>query len=109
LSVAEPHTSGPELFPQDTILFVEIVDDIALLLVHPTGERDENKPQRVWQRGHGVKATRGWFVDCLRLQDLKSIRLSKRHLVMASIGFLDNTGSLLRLIDDEKLESISPA
>jgi len=39
---------------------VEIVDDIALLLVHPTGDRDENEPQRVLQRGHGVKATRGW-------------------------------------------------
>jgi len=72
---------------------VEIVDGIALLLVHPTGERDENKPQRVWQRGHGVKATRGWFIDCLRLPDLKSTRLSNRHSVMASIGFLDNTSA----------------
>jgi len=77
LSVGEPHTSGPELFPQDAVLFLEIVDDIALLLVHATGERDENEPQRVGQRGQRVKATRGWFIACLRLPDLKSTRLSR--------------------------------
>src|SRR5207245_1664152 len=77
LSVGEAHTSGPQLFPQDTVLFVEVVDDIALLLAHPTGERDENETQRVWQRRHSVKATRGWFIGCLRLPDLKSNPLSK--------------------------------
>ena len=59
LRVGEPDTSGPELFPQHAVLLLKIIDDIALLLVHPTGERDENKPQRVRHRGHGVKATRG--------------------------------------------------
>jgi hypothetical protein len=44
LRVGEPHTSRPELFPQDTVLFMEVVNDIALLLVHPTGERDQNEP-----------------------------------------------------------------
>jgi hypothetical protein len=59
LKVGEPDTSGPELFPQHAVLFLKIIDDIALLLVHPTGERDENEPQRVRQWGHNVKATRG--------------------------------------------------
>jgi hypothetical protein len=37
LSVGEPQTSGAELLPQDAVLFLKIIDDIALLLVHPTG------------------------------------------------------------------------
>ena len=32
LHVGEPRTSGPELFPQDPVFFLEIVDDLALLL-----------------------------------------------------------------------------
>ena len=53
LSVGEPQPSGPELFPQHAVLLLEIVDDIALLLVHPTGERDENEPQReAWCQGY---------------------------------------------------------
>ena len=59
LRVGESQPSGPELFAEDAVLLLEIVDDVALLLVHPTGERDENEPQRVGQRRHTVKATRG--------------------------------------------------
>jgi hypothetical protein len=43
----EPHAPGPELFPEYAVLFLEIVNDLALLLVHPTGKRDENEPPRV--------------------------------------------------------------
>ena len=59
LIVREAQTSGPELFPQDAVFLLQIVDDIALLLVHPTGERDQDELQRMRQRGHGVQATRG--------------------------------------------------
>ena len=59
LRVGEPQPSEPELFAQDAVLILEVVDDIALLLVHPTGERDEDEPQRVGHRRHTVKATRG--------------------------------------------------
>jgi len=55
LRVGEPQTSGPELFPQEAIFFLEIVDDIALLMVHPTREGDENEPQWVRQRVHGCQ------------------------------------------------------
>jgi hypothetical protein len=61
LRVAEPQTPVAELFAQDAVLFLEIFDDVALLLVHPSGERHEQELQ--WlrrQRQHGVKATRGW-------------------------------------------------
>jgi hypothetical protein len=44
LIVREPQTPGSELFPQGAVLLLEIVDDIALLLVHPTGERDQDEP-----------------------------------------------------------------
>jgi hypothetical protein len=33
LVVGEPQTSGADPFPEDTVLFLKIVDDIALLLV----------------------------------------------------------------------------
>jgi hypothetical protein len=46
LIVREPQTSGAQLFPQGAVLLLEIVDDIALLLVHPTGERDQDEPQQ---------------------------------------------------------------
>jgi hypothetical protein len=55
LRVGEPQPSEPKLLPEHAVLFLEIVDDVALLLVHPTGERDEDEPQRE----HGVKGTRG--------------------------------------------------
>lgn len=52
--------SGPELFPQDAVFLLKIVNDIALPLVHPTGKRDQDEPQRMRQRRHGVQATKGW-------------------------------------------------
>ena len=61
LRVGEAQPSGTDLFPEYAILFLQIVDDVALLLVYPTGERDENESQRK----HCVKATRGWIVGCL--------------------------------------------
>ena len=66
LNVGEPQASGPDLLPEDTVLFLEIVDDIALLLVHPPGERDEHEPQRVREQWHGVKAIRGHQLSDVR-------------------------------------------
>ena len=59
LIVREPQTSGTELFPKGAVLLLEIVDHLALLLVHPTGECDEHEPQRRRQLDHGTQATRG--------------------------------------------------
>src|SRR6266849_7384133 len=58
LIIREPQPPGPELFPQGAVLLLEIIDDIALSLIHPTGERDQNEPQWIRQRGHGAQATR---------------------------------------------------
>jgi hypothetical protein len=38
---------------------LEIVDHLARLLVHPTGECDENELQRSRELDHGTQATRG--------------------------------------------------
>ena len=59
LILREAQPLGPELFPQDDVFLLQIVDDITLLL-HPTGERDQDELQRMRQRGHGVQATRRW-------------------------------------------------
>jgi hypothetical protein len=60
LVVGEAQTPGSELFAQNTVFPLEIVDDIALLLVDPTSERDEKELQRMGQRRHGGQPTRGW-------------------------------------------------
>jgi len=46
LIVREPQSSSAKLFPQGAVLFLKVVDHVALLLVDPTGERDEHEPQR---------------------------------------------------------------
>jgi hypothetical protein len=43
LIVGESHPPGAELLPQHAVLGLEIVDDIALLLMDPAGQRDEEK------------------------------------------------------------------
>ena len=47
LRVREAQTLGRELFPKDAVLFLEIVDDVALLLVDPAGHGDDEELQRV--------------------------------------------------------------
>ena len=60
LIVGEAQAPGSEPFAQDAVLFLEIVDDITLLLVDPTSERDEKELQRMRQRRHDGQPTRGW-------------------------------------------------
>jgi len=53
------------LFPQGAVLLLKIVDRIALLLAHPTGECDEYEQQR---RRHGNMTPRlpkAMVIDCL--------------------------------------------
>ena len=88
LIVGEPQTSGADLFPQGAVLLLDIVDDIALLLVHPTGERDENEPQRRRQRGMVSWLQEARVIGSLA-PDLESSSLPNRHSVLASIGFSD--------------------
>jgi hypothetical protein len=47
LIVGEPQPSGAELFAENAVLLLKMVDGIALLLVQPTGERDQDEPERV--------------------------------------------------------------
>src|SRR5262249_42628889 len=52
LVVGEPGTALTELLSKDAILGLEIVDHLALLLVDPAGQGDEEKPQRVRNWNH---------------------------------------------------------
>jgi hypothetical protein len=52
LVVGEPETARTELLSKDAILGLEIVDDLALLLVDRAGQGDEEKPQRLRNRNH---------------------------------------------------------
>jgi len=59
LLVREPQTSRAKLFPQGPVLFLEIIDNLALVLVHPTGDCDEYELQRKRrQRDHNTQATK---------------------------------------------------
>ena len=68
--------------------FVVLTCDPGAGLIQTCNAERREDDERV--RGHGVKATRGWFIDCLRL-DLKSTLIKNWHSLMASIWFLDNT------------------
>jgi hypothetical protein len=48
LRVGEPQTLRTELFPQDAVLVLQILDDVTLLSVHLPGERNEQELQ--WLR-----------------------------------------------------------
>ena len=52
LGVREPEPAGGDLLAQDPVLFLEIVNDIALLLVDPAGEGDDEKLERPRERTH---------------------------------------------------------
>ncbi len=55
LGVGEP-PAGAELLPEETVLFLEIVDDVALRLVDSAGERDDEKLQGVRKWRHTGRA-----------------------------------------------------
>ena len=59
LVVSEAQATGAELFPQDAVLFLKIVDDVALLLVDPAGERDQDELEWLRQRRHSGQPIRG--------------------------------------------------
>src|SRR5262249_50280524 len=61
LVVGETQAPGAELFAQDTVLFQEIVDDVALLLVEPAGERDQDELQGMRRPRHGGKRIGSWI------------------------------------------------
>ena len=56
LRVREAQTLGRELFPKDAVLFLELVDDVALLLVDPAGHGDDEDLQRVRKLVHTSRA-----------------------------------------------------
>src|SRR5262249_33373718 len=92
LIVGEAQASGSKLLAQDTVLFLQIVDDVALLLVDPTGKRDQDELQRMRQPRHGGQATRTGYHRRLGPPDLTSTLTERPGF--RSIGLLDTTRSL---------------
>ena len=45
--VIEAHSPATELFSKHPILLAEIFNDLQLSVVHPTGNSDQHKPERV--------------------------------------------------------------
>ena len=56
--VGEAQPPRSELFTEDTVLFLKIVDDLALLPVDPTSEGDQDKLQWMRQRRHAGQPIR---------------------------------------------------
>jgi hypothetical protein len=57
LVVGEAQASGSKLLALDAVLVLQIVDDVALLLVDPRRERDQDELRRMRQPRHGGQAT----------------------------------------------------
>src|SRR5215471_8060955 len=47
LMVIEAHSPVPELFSKHPILLAKVVNDLQLAVVHPPGNSDQHKPERV--------------------------------------------------------------
>jgi hypothetical protein len=77
-------------------VLLERIDDFAPL-VHPTGERDENEPQRETTAGHGAR-----LPEALGFDRLAARSTAKRRSVQASIALLDSTGE-----EPQPLEPVS--
>jgi hypothetical protein len=54
LIVMQPQTANPELFVKHPALLAPVVDHLALVLVHPAGEREQDGPERIENWGHLV-------------------------------------------------------
>jgi hypothetical protein len=54
LVIREPQTSIAELFPKDTVLPAQVLDHLKLALIHPSGKRDQEKPERIEDCRHVV-------------------------------------------------------
>ena len=52
LGVGEPEPARAELFPQDAILLLEIVDHITLLLIDPARDRHDEELEGLGKRRH---------------------------------------------------------
>jgi len=58
LVIVQAQPSVAELFPKNSVLFLEVVDDILLLLVQPAREGNHQQSKRIQSRAHRVSVTR---------------------------------------------------
>jgi hypothetical protein len=69
LIVREAQTPGPKLFPQHAIFLLQIGDDIALLLVHPTGEATRTNCSGCDSEGMASRLPEAGFMKSLGPRD----------------------------------------
>src|SRR5262249_23740359 len=77
LIIGKTHAALADLLPHHTIFFNEIFDDLLRPLIHPTGDRDDEKGKWIQTRLHSGRLPRS---------ELSSSRPS-------TIEFLDSTGT----------------
>ena len=89
LGVGEPETARTELLAEDAILFLEIVNDVTLLLVDPARDGHDEELQHLGNRRHTGRAEqRLSAVTNVATRRASSVESARRT---ASIGFLDST------------------
>ncbi|MBA3976491.1 MAG: hypothetical protein C0504_19975 [Candidatus Solibacter sp.] len=54
LIVIQSGAFAVELFPEDSIFFAQVLDDLQLALAHPAGDRDQEEPEWIQQFRHRV-------------------------------------------------------
>src|SRR5499426_2502658 len=58
LIIGKTHAAVADLLPQNTIFFNEIFDDLLLPLIHPTGDRHDEKGKWIQTRLHSGRLPR---------------------------------------------------
>jgi len=52
LIVIEPQRSPPELFAENSVYLSQVVDDLLLLMIHPSSHGDQQQPKRIERLWH---------------------------------------------------------
>ena len=73
---------GSQLLAENAILLLQIVDDVALLLVDPAGQRDQKEPERMAQWNHGRRVSEP---QAARVEPIRAATAPVRAGVGASI------------------------
>jgi len=82
LIVGEPEPPRSQLLAENAILLLQIVDDVALLLVDPAGQRDQKEPERMAQWNHGRRVSEP---QAARVEPIRAATAPVRAGVGASI------------------------
>ena len=88
LRIGEPQSPRSQLLAQDAVFFLEVVDDVTLLLVDPPGQGHDEELQRLGKRTHSGERNKDRSPPKGPVPRTSRVESGRRKV---SIEFLDST------------------